>query len=51
ISKKALDKFLPLVKWDKVRQKAETANRGDRLFPSKTSKNDKKYNFRFDIGS
>jgi hypothetical protein len=51
ISKSAFKKFLTQIPLDTVIQKAVNAERGQRLWPSQTSKNDAKYNFRADRGS
>jgi len=51
ISKSAFKQFLNVLPVDKVVQKLVNTERGQRLWPSKTSKNDKKYNFRADKGS
>ncbi|KZF25506.1 hypothetical protein L228DRAFT_280744 [Xylona heveae TC161] len=51
ISKSAFKKFLDQMPFGKVVQKTKNAHRGQRLWPSQTSKNDKKYNFRADKGS
>ena len=49
ISKKALEKFLTAVPWDKVVKKAENAEQGTRLWPTNKSK-DADANFRIDKG-
>jgi hypothetical protein len=51
ISVKKLVGFLEKVPWDKVAKKAPNTPRGQRLFPSRTPKNDKGMNFRLDRGS
>ncbi|KAF1972157.1 hypothetical protein BU23DRAFT_645003 [Bimuria novae-zelandiae CBS 107.79] len=51
ISFKTLQTFLNKVQWNKVVQKAPNTPRGQRLFPSRTPKNDTNYNFRIDKGS
>lgn len=51
ISLKVLRTFLAKVPWIRVSAKAETAEKGDRLFPSRTPNNDRKHNFRLDRGS
>lgn len=51
ISFKTLQTFLNKVQWNKVVQKAPNTPRGQRLFPSRTPKNDANYNFRIDKGS
>lgn len=51
ISFKTLQTFLNKVQWNKVMQKAPQTPRGQRLFPSRTPKNDANYNFRIDRGS
>jgi hypothetical protein len=48
---KKLQTFLNEVRWNKVVQKAPNTARGQRLFPSRTPKNDTNYNFRIDKGS
>jgi hypothetical protein len=50
ISKKALEKFLTAVPWDKVVKKAEHAEQGTRLWPTNKSK-DAVLNFRIDKGA
>jgi hypothetical protein len=50
ISKKALEKFLTAVPWDKVVKKAEHAEQGTRIWPSNRSK-DADLNFRLDKGA
>ncbi|KAF2440301.1 hypothetical protein P171DRAFT_435122 [Karstenula rhodostoma CBS 690.94] len=51
ISFKTVQTFFNKVQWEKVVQKAPNTPRGQRLFPSRTPKNDKNYNFRIDKGS
>jgi hypothetical protein len=51
ISKSIFKKFLRQIPLTSVIPKALNADRGQRLWPSKTSKNDKTYNFRVDRGS
>src|SRR4051812_15678722 len=51
ISFKTLQAFLNQVQWNKVVQKAPNTARGQRLFPSRTPKNDAAYNFRIDKGA
>lgn len=51
ISKSVFKKFLDALPVGKVVQKITSTERGQRLWPSQTSKNDKKYNFRADKGS
>ena len=51
ISKSTFKKFLELMPFSEVVQKFQSTERGQRLWPSQTSKNDKKYNFRADKGS
>ncbi|KJF60889.1 uncharacterized protein CIMG_12020 [Coccidioides immitis RS] len=48
---KVVKKFAEGVPWSKVIQKVANAERGTRIFPSQTPKNDEKYNLRFDKGS
>jgi hypothetical protein len=50
ISKKALEKFLAVVPWDKVVKKAEHAEQGTRIWPTNKSK-DADLNFRIDKGA
>ena len=50
ISKKIFKKFLDAVPWEKVFKKAETATRGNRLWPTNTA-DDKNKNMRIDAGS
>ncbi|KAH7381812.1 hypothetical protein BKA64DRAFT_647350 [Cadophora sp. MPI-SDFR-AT-0126] len=50
ISKKALEKFVAAVPWDKVVKKAEHAEQGTRLWPTSKSK-DADLNFRIDKGA
>jgi hypothetical protein len=51
ISFKTLQAFLNRVQWKKVVQKAPDTANGQRLFPSRTPKNDASYNFRIDKGA
>ena len=51
ISKSVFKKFLQLVPLEKVIAKSKSADQGHRLWPSRTSKNDQKYNFRVDQGA
>ncbi|TKA69576.1 hypothetical protein B0A49_08684 [Cryomyces minteri] len=51
ISFKTAKKFLDKVQWDKVVQKASNTPQGQRVFPSRTPKNDAGYNFRIDKGA
>ena len=51
ISSKTVETFTKSVPWDKTVKKAVNAQKGQRLFPSKTAKNDEKLNFRVDKGS
>lgn len=51
ISKSAFKKFLAQIPLATVIQKAVNSGRGQRVWPSQTSKNDAKYNFRADRGS
>jgi hypothetical protein len=51
ISKSVFKKFLSEIPLPKVIHKAVNTERGLRLWPSRTSKNDAKYNFRADKGS
>ena len=51
ISVKTLHKFLDKVPWAKVLQKARDTPKGNRVFPSQSSKNDASNNFRLDRGS
>ena len=50
ISKKALEKFLIAVPWDKVVRKVEHAEQGTRLWPTNKSK-DADLNFRINKGA
>jgi hypothetical protein len=50
ISKKALEKFLTTIPWDKVVKKAENTEQGTRLWPTNKSK-DAILNFRIDKGA
>ncbi|KAG9228228.1 hypothetical protein BJ875DRAFT_412980 [Amylocarpus encephaloides] len=50
ISKKALEKFVTAVPWDKVVKKAEHAEKGTRIWPTNRSK-DADLNFRIDKGA
>ena len=50
ISKKALEKFITAVPWDRVVKKAEHAEQGTRLWPTNKSK-DADLNFRIDKGA
>jgi len=47
----AVKEFEKGIPWGKVIKKVANADRGMRVFPSKTPKNDQKHNFRFDKGS
>ncbi|CAE7021756.1 hypothetical protein P3342_004873 [Pyrenophora teres f. teres] len=51
ISKSVFKRFLDALPIGKVAQKIANTERGQRLWPSQTSKNDQKYNFRADKGS
>ncbi len=51
ISKSVLKKFLNNLPLPTVIRKAVNAERGQRLWPSQTSRNDTQYNFRADRGS
>ncbi|KAK5107277.1 hypothetical protein LTR62_001406 [Meristemomyces frigidus] len=51
ISLKTLHKFLEKVPWTSVLQKAENTPKGNRVFPSRSPKNDSSNNFRRDRGS
>jgi hypothetical protein len=51
ISKTSFLKFVDLVPFDKVARKAKSTEKGQRLWPSRTPKNDQNYNFRIDKGS
>lgn len=51
ISIKKIQTFLNNVQWNKVVQKAPNTPRGQRLFPSRTPRNDEIHNFRIDKGS
>ena len=51
ISVKTLQKFLDKVQWTQVIQKAPHTPKGQRLFPSRTPKNDSNLNFRVDKGA
>jgi hypothetical protein len=51
ISKSVFKQFLEAFPVKKVAQKITSTERGQRLWPSQTSKNDQKYNFRADKGS
>ncbi|PGH03427.1 hypothetical protein AJ80_08675 [Polytolypa hystricis UAMH7299] len=48
---KVVREFAAGVPWSRVIQKAKNAERGTRLFPSQSARNDKKHNLRFDKGS
>lgn len=50
-SVKVVKQFAAGVPWSKVIQKVANAEKGTRVFPSRTAKNDAKYNLRFDKGS
>nr|POE94350.1 hypothetical protein CFP56_16590 [Quercus suber] len=51
ISIKTLERFLDKVPWAQVLQKAKNTPKGNRVFPSRTPKNDASNNFRLDRGS
>lgn len=51
ISSKVVKKFASAVPWSNVTKKAENATKGQRLWPSNTTKNNQKYNFRLDKGA
>lgn len=51
ISVKTVRKFVEKVSWAKVAEKAANAEKGQRLFPSRTPKNDSDLNFRIDKGA
>ena len=51
ISAKTLSSFLDKVPWAKIAKKASDTSQGQRLFPSRTPKNDSNYNFRIDKGT
>lgn len=51
ISIKTLQKFLDKVPWTKVLEKVKNTPKGNRVFPSRSSKNDASNNFRLDRGS
>jgi hypothetical protein len=51
ISKSVFKRFIDALPIGKVAQKIANTERGQRLWPSQTSKNDQKYNFRADKGS
>ena len=51
ISAKAVDAFAKSVPWAKAIKKPTSTSRGQRVYPSKTRKNDSKLNFRLDKGS
>jgi hypothetical protein len=51
ISKTVLERFLNKIPVGKVIEKAVNASRGQRLWPSQTSRNDQANNFRADRGS
>jgi hypothetical protein len=51
ISIKAVKELAKGIPWSKVIKKVANADRGTRVFPSQTPKNDQKHNFRIDKGS
>ncbi|KAH9860429.1 hypothetical protein J1614_011760 [Plenodomus biglobosus] len=51
ISSKVVTKFAKSVPWSNVTQKAENATKGQRLWPSNTTINNQKHNFRLDKGA
>jgi hypothetical protein len=51
ISIKAVKEFAKGAPWAKIFKKAENTERGQRVYPSMSAKNDAKTNFRFDKGS
>lgn len=51
ISVKKVTEFADEIRWDRVAKKIVHAAKGERLFPSKTPKNDRQYNFRADKGA
>jgi hypothetical protein len=51
ISSKVVKKFASAVPWANVARKVENATKGQRLWPSNTTKNNAKYNFRLDKGA
>jgi hypothetical protein len=50
-SAKIVKEFAKGIPWSKVIKKAANTDRGRRVFPSQTPKNDSKYNLRLDKGS
>lgn len=51
IPRKAIIQFVERdINWERVSRKAASSNLGDRLWPSRTSENDKKSNLRADKG-
>ncbi|RDH26501.1 hypothetical protein BDQ94DRAFT_164438 [Aspergillus welwitschiae] len=50
-SAKVVKEFAQGIPWSKVIKKAANVDRGQRVFPSRTPKNDAKSNLRFDKGS
>ena len=51
ISIKVVKKALDTVPWSKVVSMAANASKGDRLWPTRTNRNEAKSNFRLDKGS
>lgn len=51
ISAKTVQRFIDKVSWERVAQKAANTPKGQRLFPSRTPKNDSSLNFRLDKGA
>jgi hypothetical protein len=51
ISKSIFKQFLEVIPFGRVISKTNTADKGQRLWPSRTPKNDQKYNFRADKGA
>ncbi|OJD20764.1 hypothetical protein ACJ73_07899 [Blastomyces percursus] len=51
IPKKAMEKFLATFNVQRAKAKLSPENAGGRLFPTRTTKNDKSSNFRADQGS
>ncbi|KAF4228719.1 hypothetical protein CNMCM6805_001902 [Aspergillus fumigatiaffinis] len=50
-SAKVVKEFAKGIPWSKVIKKAANTDRGRRVFPSQTPRNDSKYNLRLDKGS